>query len=81
MTKLKIKIDKALKAEVSAVLDDMGLDVTTAVNMFFKEIVRIKGLPFKPTARDPFYNPANIAHLKKALAEVRNVQQELKKNQ
>ena len=43
MTKLKIKIDKALKAEVSAVLDDMGLDVTTAVNMFFKEIVRIKG--------------------------------------
>ena len=72
MTNLKIKIDKDLKVKVNAVLDDIGLDTTTAVRMFFKEIVRTKSLPFTPTASDPFYNQANIEHLKKALDDVRN---------
>ena len=72
MANLQIRVDDSLKVDVNVILDDMGLDMTTAVRMFFKEIVRIRGLPFKPTASDPFYNPANIEHLKKALDDVRN---------
>ncbi len=70
MANLQLRIDDDLKTQASIVLDQMGLDLTTAVRMYLKEIVRSNHLPFVPTA-DPFYNKANIAYLEKALEDVR----------
>ncbi len=41
---------------------------TTAIRMFFSQIIRDNGLPFRPDA-DPFYNPANIKHLERIYKE------------
>ena len=71
MANMQIRIDDDLKAETTLLLDQMDLDPTTAVRMFFKEICRTHALPFKPKA-DPFYNKANIANLEKALENVRH---------
>ena len=38
--------------------------------MFLRQVVVERGMPFRPCL-DPFYNPANIAHLQKALDDVR----------
>lgn len=69
MANLEVRIDDELIKQSSIVLDQMGLDLTTAVRMYLKEIVRTNRLPF---TADPFDNTANIAHLVKALEDVRN---------
>ena len=40
-----MRIDPELKDEASQVLEALGLNLTTAVTMFLKEVVREQGLP------------------------------------
>ena len=40
-----MRIDPELKEEASQVLEALGLNLTTAVTMFLKEVVRVQGLP------------------------------------
>lgn len=42
---VQIRVDKQLKNDAAAILDDVGLDIPTAVRMFLKTVVREKGLP------------------------------------
>ena len=46
--------------------DDMGMNMTTALTIFVKAVVKQGKIPFEITA-DPFYNEANQAYLKKAI--------------
>ena len=68
---LQIRLDSNLRNEAQGVLNDLGMDVSTAVRIFLKQVVIERGLPFRPTL-DPFYNPANVAHLKQAIEDVRS---------
>ncbi|NCS99202.1 type II toxin-antitoxin system RelB/DinJ family antitoxin [Candidatus Parcubacteria bacterium] len=52
MTNLTIRIDEKLKKETKKTLEKHGLDMSTAVKMFFNQVVIQKGLPFLPT-HDP----------------------------
>lgn len=46
-TNVNIKVDENIRDEVKELFNKMGLDMTTAVNMFFIASLRDKGLPFK----------------------------------
>ena len=50
MTKstLNIKIDKQVKENAAALLESMGLDHTTAIDMFYRQIITERQLPFQP---------------------------------
>ena len=61
-THIHVRIDEDTKIQAQQVLGDMGLDLSTAINMFIKQIVRNRSFPFLPSA-DPFFNESNIAHL------------------
>lgn len=69
-TSLQVRLDPNLRNEAQAIFDGLGIDISSAVRMFLRQVVVERGMPFRPCL-DPFYNPANIAHLKKALYEVR----------
>lgn len=69
-TNLQVRIDTGLRNDAQAVFDSLGMDMSTAVRMFLRQVVVERGLPFRPSL-DPFYNPVNIAHLKKAMDDVR----------
>ena len=43
---VQARIDNQLKEEAVEVFESLGLDVPTAIRMFFKATVRAKGLPF-----------------------------------
>ena len=43
---LSIKTDKATKQEAEKLFDELGLDLTTAVNAFLKCAVREQAIPF-----------------------------------
>ena len=46
--RVQVKIDKDLADNTEAVLNELGLNPTTAINMFYKRIVAEAALPFKP---------------------------------
>lgn len=52
-TIITLKVDDELKAQATAVLEELGLDAPTAIRMYLKSIVRENGLPINtklPTA-------------------------------
>lgn len=63
---ITIRTDKELKRQVEAVLNDMGLNMTSAMTMYLKKIAREKRIPFE-IAIDPFYSHENQEHLKAAI--------------
>ena len=48
-TNVNIKVDEEVRDEAKELFGKMGLDMTTAVNMFFLAAIREKGLPFSVT--------------------------------
>lgn len=63
-----IKIDSDLKQQAQALFSDLGMNLTTAVNIFLKQAVRERSIPFH--IGDPFYSKANQDYLAKIIAEV-----------
>ena len=46
MTTVQVRTDDDLKAEVQKVLRELGLDMSSAINMYFRQIVLKQGIPF-----------------------------------
>jgi DNA-damage-inducible protein J len=71
MAQVNIRIDDNLKASADALFDELGLNMSTAVNMFVKQAVRQGGIPFPiSTGGDPFFSEANQRRLRNAIANV-----------
>ena len=51
MTKssVNVKIDAEVKERASQILARMGIDQTTAIDMFYRQIIAEMRLPFQPT--------------------------------
>jgi len=47
---LNIKIDRGVKEIATQLLKSMGLDHTTAIEMFYRQIITERKLPFQPTS-------------------------------
>ncbi|WCG35990.1 type II toxin-antitoxin system RelB/DinJ family antitoxin [Companilactobacillus farciminis] len=44
--KIQINIDRDLANQTQSILEELGLNQTTAINLFYKKIVADGGLPF-----------------------------------
>ena len=45
-TNLNIRTDKAIKDQAEEIFNELGLNMTTAVNMFLRTAIREHGIPF-----------------------------------
>lgn len=45
-TNINIRMDAELKAEADALFADLGLNMSSAVNLFVRQAVRQQGIPF-----------------------------------
>ena len=52
-TNLNIRIDKNVKQSAEKIFDDLGLNMTTAINIFLRQVVREKGIPFDVKLKVP----------------------------
>lgn len=68
-TSVTIRMDENLKKQAEVLFDEMGLNMTTAITMFAKAVVRQNKIPFE-IAADPFYSESNQKHLRKAIADL-----------
>jgi len=48
MTRISIRMDEELRKEADIILAELGLNMSSAVNIFIKQLVRQGGLPFTP---------------------------------
>ena len=46
-TNLNIRTDKEVKAAAERIFDDLGITMTTAVNIFLRQTIRTNGIPFE----------------------------------
>ena len=63
-TNLNIRVDSTLKQESDMLFKDLGLNMTTAINMFLTKCVKTSSIPFK------IEEPKPSKELKKALKEL-----------
>ena len=51
-----IRIEPEVKREASAILDELGLSMSTAMNMFLRAVIREGGMPFEITTNEKHKN-------------------------
>ena len=69
-TNLNIRIDKELKEQAEVFFSELGLNMSSAFNIFVRQSLRQGKIPFEISlVADPFYGPANMAVLRKSIQE------------
>ena len=46
--RLSIRINSEVKQQASEILEELGLDLSSAVNVFWRQVIPDNGLPFQP---------------------------------
>ncbi len=69
MSVLQIRLEENLKNEVSSLFDQLGIDIPTAVRMFFKRALIEKGLPFDVRTTPSFSTESDPTGLLAALCK------------
>ncbi len=69
-TNINVRVDSALKQEAETLFNDLGLNMSSAINMFLRSAVNYSGIPFEVKRLTP------NAETKAALDEY----EEMKKN-
>jgi len=67
---LQVRLDGQLKKDADAFLSLAGLDMTTAVRLFLKQMVIRQAIPFDIVASDPFYSEENQKALRKSIRQL-----------
>ena len=52
-TNINIRTDSETKAKAQEIFDDLGLDMSTAINVFLKQVVRREAIPFEISRSAP----------------------------
>ena len=63
-TTVNVRVDEDVKKRIEAFCGSVGLNISTAVNLFFKAVLNQGRIPFEiAPAEDPFYRGANVRHI------------------
>ena len=68
---VNVKIDTAVKEAATTLLDRMGIDQTTAIDMFYRQIIAERRLPFQPVVALSLEEQITAAIAKKNIPRVK----------
>ena len=69
-TNLNIGIDKELKEQAEVFFNELGLNMSSAFNIFVRQSLRQGKIPFELSiVSDPFYSSTNMAVLRQSIQE------------
>lgn len=66
MAQISLRVDDDVKRGAEQALDEIGLSMSTAINIFLKKVAREQRIPFELSA-DPFYSESNMRYLEKKM--------------
>jgi DNA-damage-inducible protein J len=67
---VNIRIDENLKKEAEQLFADLGMNMTTAVNVFIRQAINRGGLPFEVVRKEGFYSDYNQQVLRKSIKQL-----------
>ena len=69
---ISARVDANDKNDFDSFCSSVGLNTSTAINLFVKTVLRERRIPFEIREEpDPFYSPSNQAYLMKSIKELR----------
>ena len=68
MAQISVRVDDDVKRGAEKTFDDIGLSMSTAINIFLKKVARERRIPFELSA-DPFYSESNMRYLEKKMED------------
>jgi len=73
MTNITIRIDDDIKKEAETLFGKLGLSVSSAVNVFFRQAIREQAIPFqiKADKYDGYFNPHNMKILEESMGQAK----------
>ena len=80
MAQISLRVDDELKRGAEKTLNDIGLSMSTAINIFLKTVARENRIPFELSA-DPFYSKENMKELERRVHAVRSGESTLKEHE
>ena len=75
MTNITVRIDENVKKEAEILFDKLGLSISGAINVFFRQAIREQAIPFQirtATSEEKYneyFNPYNMERLKHSIAQ------------
>ncbi|MEG0770555.1 MAG: type II toxin-antitoxin system RelB/DinJ family antitoxin [Clostridia bacterium] len=70
-TNVSIRMDEDLKKQFDTFCTEIGMNMTTAINVFVKKAVKEQRIPFEISAAvDPFYSESNMKYLNKVVSDI-----------
>ena len=70
MSRVDFNIEDDVRLNAELALKEMGLSMSTAVNIFLIKVGREKRIPFEINV-DPFYDPEHIAELERRFTDAK----------
>ncbi|MBR0350850.1 MAG: type II toxin-antitoxin system RelB/DinJ family antitoxin [Clostridia bacterium] len=67
---LSVRVDEKDKKNFENFCNETGMNISVAINMFIKTVLREHKLPFEIKS-DPFYTESNIKHLEKIVEDMK----------
>ena len=69
MAQISLRIEDDVKKMAEQACADIGMSLSTAINIYLKKLGREKRIPFE-VAVDPFYSQENMTRLKDSVAQM-----------
>ncbi len=70
-TNLSVRVDEKDKKSFERFCNETGMNVSVAINMFIKSVLREHKLPFEIKI-DPFYSENNIKYLERIVTDIKS---------
>lgn len=80
MAQINLRVDDDVKYNAERTLNDIGLSMSAAINIFLKTVIRENRIPFELSA-DPFYSKTNIDELERRVSNLRTGKSTLKEHE
>lgn len=68
---LSVRVDEKDKKSFELFCNETGMNVSVAINMFIKSVLREHKLPFEIKV-DPFYSENNVKYLESVVTDIKN---------
>ena len=62
-TNLTIRIDEGIKREAEILFNMIGMNMSTAINIFFRQAVREQAIPFELKPYDDYYTGTRLSRI------------------
>ena len=70
---VQIRVDNSLKEQASALYENLGMDLSTAVSVFLKRSVMVNGIPFSMTLPNAEYKAYDALKAMREISEAAEI--------